>query len=381
MSATRRDLLKLGVLAAAAGATGLRSAGASTAVVARAAKPLNILILGGTGFTGPHQVRYALARGHKITLFNRGKRPQDWPGEVEELTGDRSSGDVAALKGRKWDVCIDNPTSVPFWVRDVGEVLAGNVGQYIFISTISVYADNSKPGADESSALAEYTGADILKETRDTLMANMALYGPMKAGCEAQATNYFKDQTTIIRPGLIVGPGDETDRFSYWPLRIERGGEVLAPSAGGADPVQFIDARDLAEWTIRMAEARAFGSFNATGPDYEMSVAGMLYGIRAVTTQGAQFTFVPADFLAAQNVAPWGDMPVWVPGQGESEGFSRISIARAVAAGLTFRPLATTAADTLAWFRAQPAERQAAIKSGIKPEREAEVLAAWKTRA
>ena len=258
-------------------------------------------------------MRYALARGHKITLFNRGKRPQDWPAEVEELVGDRSTGDVAALKGRKWDVCIDNPTSVPFWVRDVGEVLADNVDHYIFISTISVYADNGKPGMDESGKLAEYTGADIMKETRDTLMANMELYGPMKAGSEAQAQQYFKDKTTIIRPGLIVGPGDETDRFSYWPLRIERGGEVLAPSANGSDPVQFIDARDLAEWTIRMAEARAFGIYNATGPDYEMSVAGMLYGIRAVTTQGAQFTFVPADFLEAQKVAPWGDMPVWVP--------------------------------------------------------------------
>ncbi len=377
MQATRRDLLKLGVLAAAVGAAASRTAVAATPV-AKADKPLNILILGGTGFTGPHQVRYALARGHKITLFNRGRRPQDWPAEVEELTGDRSTGDVAALKGRQWDVCIDNPTSVPYWVRDVGEVLAGNVKHYIFISTISVYADNSKPGQDESGALAVYEGEDILKETRDTLMANMALYGPMKAGCEAQAAKYFKEQLTIIRPGLIVGPGDETDRFSYWPVRIEKGGEVLAPPQD--DPVQFIDARDLAEWTIRMAEARAFGTYNATGPDYEMSVAAMLYGIRAVTTKGAKFTFVPADFLAEKEVAPWGDLPVWVPGQGESEGFARISIARALAAGLTFRPLANTAADTLAWFHAQPAERQAALKAGIKPEREAEVLAAWKAR-
>ena len=377
MHTTRRDLLKLGVLAAAVGATASRAAIAATPV-AKVDKPLNILILGGTGFTGPHQVRYALERGHKITLFNRGRRPQDWPAEVEELTGDRSTGDVAALKGRQWDVCIDNPTSVPFWVRDVGEVLAGNVQHYIFISTISVYADNSKPGQDESGALAVYEGEDILKETRDTLMANMALYGPMKAGCEAQAAKYFKDQLTIIRPGLIVGPGDETDRFSYWPVRIEKGGEVLAPPQD--DPVQFVDARDLAEWTIRMAEARAFGTYNATGPDYEMSVAAMLYGIRAVTTKGANFTFVPADFLEAQKVAPWGDLPVWVPGQGESEGFARISIARALAAGLTFRPLATTAADTLAWFHAQPPERQAALKSGLKPEREAEVLAAWKAR-
>jgi 2'-hydroxyisoflavone reductase len=377
MLTTRRDLLKLGVLAAAASATGTRPATA-TPTPLKAQKPLNILILGGTGFTGPHQVRYALERGHKITLFNRGRRPQQWPREVEELTGDRATGDVTALKDRSWDVCIDNPTSVPYWVRDVGEVLAGKVDQYIFISTISVYADNSQPGMDETGKLAEYQGEDVLKETRDSLMANMELYGPMKAASEAQAHKYFKDKTTIIRPGLIVGPGDETDRFSYWPVRIERGGEVLAPSLNGADPVQFIDARDLAEWTVRMAEARAYGIYNATGPNYEMSMAAMLYGIRAVTTAGARLSFVPVDFLEQHEVAPWGDMPVWVPGQGETAGFSRVSIDRAVAAGLSFRPLATTTADTLAWFHAQPRERQAALRAGIKPEREAEVLAAWK---
>ncbi|MGE4070919.1 MAG: NAD-dependent epimerase/dehydratase family protein [Lysobacterales bacterium] len=379
MLSTRRELLKLGALAAAAGVTGIRP-GLAVGSVEKAPKPLNILILGGTGFTGPHQVRYALARGHKITLFNRGRRPQDWPAEVEELTGDRNTGDVAALKGRRWDVCIDNPTSVPFWVRDVGEVLAGQVDQYIFISTISVYADTSKPGMDETTKLAVYEGEDVLKETRDSLMANMALYGPMKAASEAQAQQYFKERTTIIRPGLIVGPGDETDRFSYWPLRIEAGGDVLAPSANGADPVQFIDARDLAEWTIRMAEARRYGIYNATGPDYEMSVAAMLYGIRAVTTAGARLHFVPTEFLEKQQVAPWGDMPVWVPGQGESAGFARVSIQRALDAGLSFRPLATTAADTLSWFHAQTPEPQGTLRAGIKREREAEVLAAWQAQ-
>lgn len=380
MASTRRDLLKLGAIAATVAAIGTTASAAKASGVARADKPLRILILGGTGFTGPHQVRYALARGHQITLFNRGRRPQEWPADVEELTGDRNNGELDALKDREWDVCIDNPTSVPFWVRDVGQVLAGKVQQYIFISTISVYADTSQPGMDEDAALAQYEGADVLAETRDTLIANMALYGPLKAACEAQARQYFGDQTTIIRPGLIVGPGDETDRFSYWPLRIARGGEVLAPSEHGADPVQFIDARDLAEWTIRMAEARAYGSFNATGPDYPMSVAGMLYGIRAVTTAGAQLQFVPTDFLAKHEVQPWRDMPVWVPGQGDSAGFSRVSVARALAAGLTFRPLATTAADTLTWFAAQPSERQATVRAGIKPEREAEVLAAWHAR-
>jgi len=376
MPTTRRDLIKLGTLAGLGGIGGLAtSVSAAAPAPGAAARSLRILILGGTGFTGPHQVRYALARGHRITVFNRGRRPNAFPAAVEQLVGDRDSGDLKALEGREWDVCIDNPTSVPFWVRDAGKVLAGKVGQYIFISTISVYADTSKPGMDEDAAVAQYEGEDAMAETMAGLRANMALYGPLKALSEREAQKQFPGQATIIRPGLIVGPGDETDRFSYWPLRLDRGGEVLAPGDGN-DPVQFIDARDLAEWTIRMAEQRAFGVYNATGPDYEMSMAAMLYGIRAVTTSGAKLLWAPADFLEAQKVAPWGDMPVWVPGSGDSAGFARISIARALARGLCFRPLATTADDTLAWFRAQPAERQQTIRAGITSEREQAVLAA-----
>jgi 2'-hydroxyisoflavone reductase len=383
MSSTRRDVLKMGAVAAGAGLAlgALPIAGnAADPKPARAARPLDILILGGTGFTGPHQVRYALARGHKVTLFNRGKRPkQEWPGEVEELLGDRNTGDLKSLEGREWDVCIDNPTSVPFWVRDVGKVLEGKVKQYVFISTISVFAQNAKPN-DEHAETAKYTGKDIYAETRDTLMADMNLYGPMKAASEREAETWFPGITTVIRPGLIVGPGDETDRFTYWPVRIARGGDVLAPSLG-KDPVQIIDARDLAEWTIRMAEQRSFGIYNATGPDYELSIAAMLHGIRAVTTAGATLHWVPAGFLAEQNVSPWGDMPVWVPDDAENAGFGRTIVAKAVAAGLTFRPLATTAADTLAWFNALPAERREKLRAGITPEREKEVLAAWKAKA
>lgn len=377
MPSSRRDLLKLGGLA---GLGGL-AAGASAAVPspAKAARPLRILILGGTGFTGPHQVRYALARGHKITVFNRGRRGNDFPASVEQLTGDRDIGDLKSLAGREWDVCIDNPTSVPAWVRDAGKVLSGKVGQYIFISTISVYADTRTPGMDEDAAVATYEGEDAMAETMAGLRANMALYGPLKARSELEAQKQFPGQTTVIRPGLIVGPGDETDRFTYWPLRLERGGEVLAPG-DGSDPVQFIDARDLAQWTIRMAEQRNFGVFNATGPDFEMSMAAMLYGIRAVTTQGARLVWAPVDFLEAQQVAPWSDMPVWVPGSGDSAGFARISIARALAKGLSFRPLATTATDALAWFHAGPAERQQTIRAGIAPERERSVLAALRAK-
>jgi 2'-hydroxyisoflavone reductase len=178
-------------------------------------------------------------------------------------------------------------------------------------------------------------------------------------------------------PRLIVGPGDETDRFSYWPLRVRRGGDMLAPG-DGRDPVQFIDARDLAEWTIRMAEQRALGAFNAMGPAYEMGMDQLLYGIQAVTGTAATFHWAPAEFLAKHEVSPWGDMPVWVPGEGESAGFSRHRNDRALAAGLSFRPLAETVAATLAWFDAQPDERKASLRAGIKPEREAEVLAAWR---
>ena len=381
---SRRDMLKL----AGAGAVGLGlrpgvalgGEAESEAPPGKAAKPLRILILGGTGFTGPHQVRYALARGHELTLFNRGRRPREWPAPVEELVGDRNTSDLRALAGREWDVCIDNPTTLPFWVRDAGQVLKGTVGQYVFISTLSVYSGEKEPGQDEAAPVFEYEGPDPMKETMETLRANVeGLYGPLKARSEKEAETWFPGITTVIRPGLIVGPGDESDRFTYWPVRLDRGGEVLAPG-DGTDPVQFVDARDLAEWTIRTAEARTLGVFNAMGPASTLTMAGLLDGIRAATGSKAGLTWVPADFLEQQKVSPWGDMPVWIPGTGDNAGFSRRKNGRAVAAGLTFRPLGDTAKDTLAWWKAQPAERQAKLRAGIAPEREVEVLAAWKAK-
>ncbi|MEO6970194.1 MAG: NAD-dependent epimerase/dehydratase family protein [Chthoniobacterales bacterium] len=343
----------------------------------KAPRPLKILILGGTGFTGPFQVKYALARGHKVTVFNRGKtHPGELPEGVEQLIGDRN-GQLDALKGRKWDVVIDNPTMLPKWVHDAAEILKGNVDRYIFISTISVYADPSKPGMDETAPLAKYDGADAMKETRDTVIASkFALYGPLKTLSEKEVEKWFPGKSLIIRPGLIVGPGDETDRFSYWPVRIDRGGEVLAPG-NPSDPVQFIDARDLAEWTIRMAEQGATGVYNATGPATPLTIGKMLEGIKTALGSSATFTWVPADFLEKEKVAPWSDMPVWVPPIGEDGGMGAVSIKRALEKGLTFRPLAETARDTLAWFKSQPKERQDKPKAGITPEREAEVLAAW----
>jgi 2'-hydroxyisoflavone reductase len=377
-STTRRKFIKLSAVAGGALGLGLRPAARAEE---KTGKPLRLLILGGTGFTGPFQVRYALERGHKVTVFNRGKsHPGELPREVEQLIGDRN-GQLDALKNRKWDVVIDNPTSVPVWVRDAAQILKGNVERYVYISTISVYGDTSKPHTDETAPLAKYTGADAMKESRESLIASKyTLYGPLKALAEQEAEKWFPKQTLIVRPGLIVGPRDETDRFTYWPVRLDRGGEVLAPG-DPSDPVQFIDGRDLAEWVIRMVEKRETGIYNATGPEKTLGVGAMLEGIKSANKSNANLTWVKTDFLEAQKVAPWSDMPVWVPPRGEEGGMGTISIQRALAKGLTFRPLAETARDTLAWFKSQPAERQAKLRAGLSAEREAEVLAAWHKQA
>jgi 2'-hydroxyisoflavone reductase len=365
----------------------LAIAGLAAAQIAKAAdvspppaKKLRLLILGGTGFIGPHQVRYALARGHKVTLFNRGREPDAWNGQVEDLVGDRNTGDLKALEGREWDACIDNPTTLPFWVRDAGKALAGKVGQYLFVSTISVYAANDTP-ADETAALATYTGADPMAETQATMAEKGfgALYGPLKAVSEAEARRQFGAAVTIVRPGLIAGPGDETDRFTYWPVRLARGGEVLTPG-DGQDPVQFIDARDLSEWIVRAAEARTFGVFNATGPARALTMGEMVAGVANAVGGGAKPVWVSRAFLDANKVSPWSDMPVWVPGQGETAGFHRRDIGRALKTGLTFRPLSATASDTLAWFKTLPADRQAKLRAGLSPERESQLLALWRAR-
>jgi 2'-hydroxyisoflavone reductase len=374
---TRRRFIKL---SAATGATVALSTKTAFLRAAQNPKPLQILILGGTGFTGPFQIQYALGRGHKITTFNRGKtHPGELPKEVEQLIGDRN-GKLDALKGRKWDVVIDNPTSVPVWVRDAAQVLKGNVDRYVFISTISVYEPTKNAGITEDAPLQKYTGPDAMKETRESLIASkFALYGPLKALSEAEAEKWFPNKALIIRPGLIVGPRDETDRFTYWPVRIDRGGEVLAPG-DPMDPVQFIDARDLAEWTIRMVENRATGVYNGVGPAKKLGIGGMLESIKTAENAKANFTWVKADFLEAQKISPWADMPVWLPASSEDAGLAQVSNQRAIDKGLTFRPMGDTARDTLAWFKSQPADRQAKLRAGITPEKETEVLAEWKKR-
>lgn len=377
MSTSRRAFVK--TTAAMGGAIGLSAL--PKVGWARAAKPLNILILGGTGFTGPEQVEYAIARGHNVTLINRNKtRPDFFKGRVEQLIGD-FNGDMSALKGRKFDVVLDNPTILPAWIRNAAQYLQGNVGHYVFISTISVYPDNSRPGADESDGLTPMpAGLDPFGVPPADARK---YYGALKTYSEGLVAKLYPGIHTIIRPGLIVGPLDATDRFTYWPYRIDKGGDVLAPG-NPTDPVQFIDSRDLAEWTVRMGESRTTGIYNATGPAKPLTIAEMLYGIKAITTAGAQFVWAPADFLASQKIQGWRHMTVWINPAGDSAGFLRRSNAKAVAAGLTFRPLAVTAKDTLDWNKTRPAAELQALAEGavggISAQREAEVIAAWRAK-
>ena len=342
---------------------------------------LRILILGGTGFIGPYQVQYALDRGHTVTLFNRGKtNPQLFP-TVEKLLGDRAN-DLKSLENRDWDVVIDNSVQTdPTWVTRSAELLQSRVKRYIFVSPRSVYFDTSR--------VPMTIDAPVMTRENTPVAAGRPLpYGLVKALAEKEAQKYFPGRALIVRPSLIVGPGDLTDRFTYWPVRIERGGEVLSPG-DGTDPVQVIDARDLSEWMIRLAEQETTGVYNALGPR-RRSFAELLHGIKAVTTSEATFTWVDTDFLTAQKVRGYAEMPVWMPAKYGKEGFARFDITRELALGLTFRPLAVTARDTLDYFHAQPHEHQEQLmygpdsqgrKVGITPEREAEVLAAWKARA
>jgi 2'-hydroxyisoflavone reductase len=374
--AERRTFLTGSAATLAMGAVGVQAADGP---IGKAATPLNILILGGTGFTGPEQVRYALDRGHKVTLLNRNNRPGMFEGQVEQLVGDLN-GDVSTLKGRRFDVVIDNPTTFPAWVRNAAQYLKGNTRHYIFVSTISVYADNSVPNQNETAATLPMP-ADLDPYT--LVPDHMGrYYGPLKAFAEKEVERQYPGLNTIIRPGLIVGPRDQSDRFTYWPVRIAKGGRVLAPGTPN-DATQFIDARDIAEWTVRMAEQRAFGIYNAFGPAQPLTMGAMLAGVKEGVGGDAEFVWVPAAFLREQNVNGWINMPAWVPSEGSGKGLLTRSNARALAKGLTFRPLPVTARDTLEWHKTRPADEQARVenagRAGITAAKEAEVLAAWKT--
>jgi 2'-hydroxyisoflavone reductase len=335
--------------------------------VSKAKKQLGLLILGGTGFIGPHIVAYATARGHKTTLFNRGKTHPELFADLEKLRGDRD-GKLDALKGRKWDGVVDTSGYVPRIVKMSADLLAPSVKQYLFISSISVYPDDVKPGANESTPTQE------LKEPGSEEVRKH--YGALKALCEKTVEQSMPGRATTIRPGLIVGPGDPTDRYTYWPARIDRGGEALAPG-GGDDPVQYVDTRDLAAFVVHALEDGIVGVFNATGPEKKLSMKSMLDSSRKASSNPAALTWVPEKFLEEQKVNPWDDMPVWA---GAGAGFSQIDCSKAIGKGLRFRSADETAKDTLAWWKTLPEERRGKLRAGLSPEREKEVLSAWKTK-
>lgn len=368
MANTRREFLLAS--AAAGGALGLGLASRPLAA-AGAAKPLKILFLGGTGFIGPHMVRRAVARGHGVSIFSRGRSKADLPPGVERLIGDRDGG-LDALKGRSWDLAIDNSGYLPRLVRDSAELLKGSVGRYVFTSSVAAYDRAAGPGLDEASGPLAGIDDPASEEVSK-------YYGPLKVLCEAEVRRIYPANHVIIRPTFVVGPGDHTDRFTYWVVRIERGGEVLAPGNPN-QPVQYIDVRDLAEFFVRLAESGDPGIYNAVGPRSRLSTAEWLYGIRAVTSAEVSFTWVGWPFLAARDVRPMSDLPVWYPYPKGGGGAAMFSNAKSVAAGLAYRPLAVTARDTLAWFKSLPEERRAGIRAGLAAEREAELLAAWRAR-
>jgi 2'-hydroxyisoflavone reductase len=377
MTSNRRDFLKL--TAAAGGALGVglipragqandaatgpeRPAPARQGPTDDPSSPLRILVLGGTSFIGPHQVSYALERGHTITLFNRGRTNTHLFPEVEKLIGDRS-GDLAAS------------ASNPDWVRMSAQLLSGSVDRYFYVSSRSAYSDTSRIPMTAKAPTFTHETAGV---SEDTPTADLP-YGLRKAMSEREAMDAFPGRAAIFRPGLIIGPRDESDRFTYWPVRIHRGGEVLAPG-DGSDPVQIIDARDLSEWMIRMAEDGHTGVFNAVGPATPRPMAELLYGIRAVTTAETTFTWVDTDFLLENGVRPYADLPVWLPPRDGREGFARFDMSPEVALGLTYRSLAVTTKDTLDYHFSRSAERQANLRAGLSGEREAELLAAWHAR-
>lgn len=321
---------------------------------------MDVLILGGPKFLGRAMIDAALAAGYNVTTFNRGQTNPDLYPEIEKLHGDRDGG-TDALKGRKWDVVIDNSGYAPRIVRQSAEVLVDS-GCYIFISSISAYRDLEQGGITEDYPLATLEDETVEEVTGGT-------YGGLKALCERVVQDVFGERATIIRPGLIVGPHDPTNRFTYWVTRVARGGDVLAPS-GPEFPVQVIDARDLAEWTLRLGEANTGGVYNATGPDYALTLGAILTTARGAAQSDANFIWASEEFLLANKVTPWSDMPLWVPSE---VAIHLVDVARALAAGLTFRPIETTVRDTLTWARSEPAPDPP--PAGLTAEREAELLA------
>lgn len=330
---------------------------------------MKLLILGGTIFLGKHLVETAIARGHEVTLFNRGVHNPDLFPEAEKLRGDRKTDEgLAPLHGRSWDAVIDTCGYLPRDVARSAQLLKDSCGAYCFISTVSVYADWTQVGIEEDAPLATLSDPGVSEVTGET-------YGGLKVLCEQEAENAFPGRTLIPRPGLIVGPDDISDRFTYWPYRVAEGGDVLTPGSPDT-PVQFIDVRDLATWTLSLLEAGKTGLYNATGPERRLTMGEVLQTCVQEGNNDANLIWVPEEFLATQEVKPWVELPLWIPASMGEPGHSALSVSRAVADGLTFRPLSETVRDSLLW--AQTSRSADHPWPTLPREREQAILAAWR---
>jgi 2'-hydroxyisoflavone reductase len=335
---------------------------------------MKLLVIGGTRFVGRHFVTAALARGHEVTLFNRGTTQS--PAAVETIHGDRHS-DLDKLRGRRWDVVFDTCGLLPRAVRASAEALREVVDSYVFVSSQSVYADVSRPGVNETAPLETLTPEQLDKANAiDPATASAASYGDMYGGlkvlCEQAAEEVLPGRVLVLRPGLIVGPYDYTDRFTYWVARVERGGEVLAPGRPERH-VQFIDARDLGAWTVSMIEEKQVGVYNCNGVPGVLTMSSLLHECKNVSGSDASFTWVDEVFLLREQVAAWSELPLWLPESADGlQGFMFVSSNKAIEAGLTFRALTETIADTLSWYQTTQSDEK--MKAGLNPERERTLL-------
>ena len=342
---------------------------------------MKFLILGGTRFLGRHLVEAALARDHQVTLFNRGRHETDTSPNVEIIHGDRNGG-LADLSGLHWDAAIDTCGYTPRQVRVAAEILADAVNHYTFISSLSVFADYSVSGVNESAPVKTLTSEQLSEAETIDATGNVSaatygkMYGALKALSEQAAEETLPNRVLVVRPGLIVGSYDYTDRFTYWVLRVARGGEVLAPG-NPTRFVQLIDVRDLAQWIVRMIERGQTGTYNANGRPKALTMEMMLEECRMVTKSDANFTWVSDRFLMKENVVPWTEMPLWLPEEDapHMKGFMSVDCSKAVAAGLTLRPLSETIEDTFTWHKTHSSNTR--LQAGIKPEEEQQLLQKW----
>ncbi|MEO8663892.1 MAG: NAD-dependent epimerase/dehydratase family protein [Ignavibacteria bacterium] len=327
---------------------------------------MNILILGGTVFLGRHLVKSALSRNHNVTLFNRGQHNPELFPEIEKIRGDRTVS-LDPLKGRKFDAVIDTCGYFPRAVRMSAEFLKDSVDHYTFISSISAYKDFSIKGMDENAEIGKIDDESIEEITGES-------YGPLKVLCENVVADVYKDRALNIRPGLIVGENDPSDRFTYWVKRVSEGGKVFAPDGRNSN-VQFIDVKDLADWNIKMTEGKKSGLYNGTGPDYELSFEKFIKACQEVSDKKSEIIWANEKFLADENVSGWTDLPMWI--RAEDEGVNNVNVGKAVKDGLTFRPLKETISDTLQFDRTREDHK---FRAGLKREREAELIEKWESQ-